>query len=635
LAVVHCFCPEAIFSISKSGWEFPGRRILSALRQKLNRITWMHVGTPQAAFASAIMLGNREQLGRERNDLFLVTGTIHILSISGLHVGILAGVFLMLYRLGLISRTKALWGTMAFVIFYAWLVEFSPPVLRAAILIILYCLGRLLGRSRYDFNFLAIAGLIVLLFNPCDLFNAGAQLSFLAIATMIFCQPWIFWPPSQDPLHHLIANTRSWQVRTMHWIGRRCREAFVLSSLIWLVSLPLIAERFHLVAPIALIVNPLLLIPIAWALYAGLAVLAFGWLFPPLADWCGELCNWNLSLIEWMVSTAAQVPLGYWWTSGPSVWAVTMFYFGLLVLAVYPVTRMQPKYIFAAGAVWLVFCWLVPHQLTGHFERRAAGELICTFVDVGHGTSVLIEMPCGKTMLYDAGSFGSAVYGTRNVASVLWSKGIEHLDAVVVSHADVDHFNVLPKLCQQFSIGVVYLSPAMQSSDSAAVMGLLRELRRMNIRTETICAGDRLIVGHGDDVTIKALGPPESGMNDSDNSDSVVLLVEYCGKRMLLPGDLEASGMLQLLSQPPIDCDVVMAPHHGSPNSLPVQFLQWATPEYVVISGSGQRVDDDIAKLFESATRTVARTDVDGAIQFRLKSMDAHHWQNSQWQKLR
>jgi competence protein ComEC len=157
----------------------------------------------------------------------------------------------------------------------------------------------------------------------------------------------------------------------------------------------------------------------------------------------------------------------------------------------------------------------------------------------------------------------------------------------------------------------------------------------MNIRIETICAGDRLIVGHGDDVTIKALGPPESGMNDSDNSDSVVLLVEYCGKRMLLPGDLEASGMLQLLSQPPIECDVVMAPHHGSPNSLPVQFLQWATPEYVVISGSGQRVDDDIAKLFESATRTVARTDVDGAIQFRLKSMDAHHWQNSQWQKLR
>ena len=141
----------------------PSQACLSNLRQRLNELTWKYVDEDEAAFASAILLGNREQLSAQRRELFLETGTVHLLAISGLHVGILAGSFFLFFRVGLVNRQYCLWATIVFVIFYAWLVEFRPPVSRAAILIVLYCIGRLLGENSFSYNLLAIAGLIVLM----------------------------------------------------------------------------------------------------------------------------------------------------------------------------------------------------------------------------------------------------------------------------------------------------------------------------------------------------------------------------------------------------------------------------------------------------------------------------------------
>ena len=156
-----------------------------------------------------------------------------------------------------------------------------------------------------------------------------------------------------------------------------------------------------------------------------------------------------------------------------------------------------------------------------------------TFVDVGHGSSILIELPDGRSMLYDAGSFGSSSFGARNIASVLWNNRIEHLDAIVLSHADVDHFNAIPELCEKFSVGVVYMSPAMREDNFPTIKQLIDVLQAHDVRIELLAMGDCLL---GSLCKINVLSPPVFGTDDSDNSNSVVVMVSYENRKVLLTG---------------------------------------------------------------------------------------------------
>lgn len=612
-ATVHSIHAKGVTVVARSlSWQ---GQVLSTLRRKLNEMTWQYVPKERAALASAVLLGNRSQLTLERRERFLMTGTVHLLAISGLHVGILSGVFFFFFRVGLIRRTTFLWATILFVLFYCWLVEFRAPVCRATILIVLLCLGRLCGQPILSFNWLATAACVVLLINPMDLFQLGPQLSFLAVGTITFGRHWLVWPPPIDPVKRLIANTRPFHVRVVFWLGRKVRFAILVSGLIWLVAMPMVAYRFNLVAPVALVVNPIVLLPIAMALYGGLGVLVFGWLPGGLANMFGQFCDWNLGLIEWLISIANGIPYGHIWTMGPSGVSVIGFYIGVFFLAVFPKTRVSAKWFFLWIFGWIVFGWLVPDAIHERNLKESNRPFAATFIDVGHGTSVLLELPDGRNILYDAGSLGSSTFGARNVASVLWDCRIEHLDAMVLSHADIDHFNAVPEICNKFSVGRVYMSPVMRRDISPSTQTLLRELERSEIVVENISAGDRL-VSRG--IDIKALSPPEFGMDGNDNSNSVVLWLSYEGKSLLLTGDLESTGMDLLLTRASRDVDVLMAPHHGSINSSPTRLTEWCEPEFVVISASGKRVDAKVEQIFKDSGARVFCTDRDGAVRFEF-----------------
>jgi competence protein ComEC len=222
----------------------------------------------------------------------------------------------------------------------------------------------------------------------------------------------------------------------------------------------------------------------------------------------------------------------------------------------------------------------------------------------GHRVAFSVERN-GKTLLYDAGRLGSPTGGAQSINNYLWSRGMTHLDAVVLSHADTDHYNALRELLDRFSVGTVYVSPVMFKQPNLALKLLRESIERSGTKLACIYAGDRLQAADG--VKIDVLHPPPTGVPGTDNANCLVLGVEFCDRRILLTGDLEPPGMQMVMNEFPFRCDVLLAPHHGSAHSDPISFGQWCAPRYVIISGSND--DGKIARtVYEAAGARMLNT---------------------------
>jgi len=479
--------------------------------------------------------------------------------------------------------------------------------------------ARLLGRRAFEFNTLALAALIVLVMNPTNLFQTGTQLSFLAVATLSCSRRISFWMAEpEDPLQRLISQSRPWPSRMLRKVGAFVWQLLVASTVIWLVAVPLVMYRFHLISPIAIFLNPVVWVPMSVAMLSGFGVLILGWTVPPLADVSGWVCDQSLAIIESCVLWTDKIPFGHAWTPSPPLWWVLSFYVALAIGVAFPRFRVTLRWMIAMTAVWFALGFALTVGPPARWETSRSEQLTCTFVAVGHGTSALIELPDGKTLLYDGGSLGASRLAVRPIAAVLWSRGLTHLDAIVVSHADTDHYNAVPGLLERFTAGVVYVSPVMFRQSTPALEALRDAITSAGVPLRELDATLRL--DGGDGVELEILHPPPSGVIGSDNANSIVLRVGYRGRNILLPGDLESPGLEALMAEAPLDCQIVMAPHHGSLRSDPQNFSAWTTPEYVVISGRTGGNVGAVRWAYEHGGAEVTHTAIDGAIRFEISS---------------
>jgi len=294
-AAVFADNPACVERLS-GGRPVSPRRLLGRIRQASSGLLREHLGREQHPLAAAILLGEREHLTYRRRQPYLETGAVHFLVISGLHVGLLAAMLLAPARMGLLPWRTASWMAIATVVLYVGLVDARPPVVRAAVLVIAFCVAMSQGRRTAGFNALAAAALVVVAINPADLFNVGAQLSFLAVATLMWVGPRLL-PPEPDPLERLIRETRPWPQRLAAAATGRVYWMFLAGLAVWLVAWPLVSHRFHLFSPVAAALHVLLLPVVAVALYAGFALILAGWLLPVLVEPAAGLCDGSLRLM--------------------------------------------------------------------------------------------------------------------------------------------------------------------------------------------------------------------------------------------------------------------------------------------------------------------------------------------------
>jgi len=592
-----------------------------------------------APLAAALVLGQRDELDADLGDAFIRTGTTHLLAVSGLHLQTLAvAIGWLLLLIGVPRRPR--YGLVALATLgYAVLVGLSPSVARSMVMTLSFCAAALANRESRPANTLALAGVLTIVVNPAFVFDVGCQLSFLAVAALFWLLPPVretskriaerlrertIGPP--DPLAQLDPWSRSIPRRAAGFVGRFAAEGMLVSVVVWAAAAPLAAFRFHLFSQIGILLNIPLVPLMSLALMLGALQLAMAAVGLPLAAGSvGAIVGRLLELSETIVRWGAASPRGYQFTPGPS-WETTLIFYALLAVAILlanagPRPDPGPAFRRARRVAWfLVLVWLIPAWISigrGGPPKTLEGDVLA----VGHGQAVVLRTPEGKTFLYDCGRIDDPGVGRRIIAPALWSRGISRIDTVFLSHADQDHFNGLPDLLERFDVGEVVTPPDFADDanpDAVRLMELLRE-RGTPLRELSAPASWR-----SGSTRFQALHPPENWRPDaSDNARSLVLEISSLGRRMLLTGDLDGPGLVELAATPPPEppIDLMFSPHHGGRSANPSWLYDWANPRAVVVSQKppvpGAR---DALTLLDDRPIILLRTWKSGAI--RLKWTD-------------
>ena len=255
------------------------------------------------------------------------------------------------------------------------------------------------------------------------------------------------------------------------------------------------------------------------------------------------------------------------------LWWVVIFYALLLAVLTQPALRRRWRWAAPVGIGWL--CLL----LAAGAASRPEPALRCTFLAVGHGGCAVLELPDGRVVLYDAGAMAGPDLTARVVAPFLWSRKIHRIDDVILSHADLDHFNGLIGILERFAVGRVLISQTFADKDTQAVRETLRWIERRRVPMQHLISGQRLV---GAGVTMKVVHPPDGFHQGNENARSIVLEVQYARHILLLTGDLEGEGLAEVLALPAREVDVLMAPHHGSHRIDVAALADWCRPGLVV-----------------------------------------------------
>ncbi len=592
--------------VRPAAWWSPAalvEHLHQAAAAQLNRL----VPEPQRPLVAALLLGRRETLPRSAVDRFVATGTIHILAISGLHVGLLAATLLGVLQ-GVAVPRRSAWTIVALSItLYAAVVGGQIPVVRATILLWSACLAVWLERRSGGLRPLALAAVGILLWSPATVASVGTQLSFLATAVLLTVNHWLTPRRSRDPLARLIASTRpEWQ-RRLRRLGGLIARLFLSSLAVWLASAPLVAASFHRISPAAVLVNLLVSPLVSVVLATGLVCLLLGSLIPPLGWLAGGVCGQAAELLETTVTTVAAVPGSSLSLAAPPGWWVAGWYLllGGLLLSWYEAREGQPR---LRGGSWPVQsyqghraafsgrggrfavaagCWGIIGLSVILVPNVGGGQTRVVFAAMGHGCGIVVRTAAGRCLVYDAGRLGAATAAGRSMSAVLQAEGVSAIDCLVLSHADTDHFNGVPALLQRFRVRQVVVPEAFLISRSAVARGLVEQLRRQQVPVRTAIAGDNIALDP--QCVARVLHPLPSSLiaGASDNEQSLVLAVEAADRRLLLTGDLEGESLRRFIAAGLPTCDLLVAPHHGSSGEDLGRLLKATQADVVVVSGHG------------------------------------------------
>ncbi len=613
--------PPGIFDLSEWTW--------SQIDRGRNRVRQVAVSTlrqPARGLFLGMIVGEQNDIPPDMRDDFMTTGTVHIISISGSHLGLLAFVSFLgvrgftrrmpsrwLERLSCIltPRQLAVLVTVPMVLFYTLLSGAHVATVRSLLMILLYLYAVWIGYERQILIALGIAALGTTLADPRALYALSFQLSYVSVLAIALVFRWSTNDVEEDEIPQAFTD------KVKHW-GKQ----YALMTLAATVgTVPLVAYYFNQVAWLGLFANAvvvpfvgMLVVPLGLGaslivLLGGLEHLPFGWVHQEIMD-----------VLTSVVGMLAGIPGAEWHVASPSILSMAGFYL-CLVMAL--LSRKRTLRIVSASVLVVCLLWWTwsPRYV---FEDET---LRVTFLDVGQGDATVIELPGGDTILVDGGvAYERWDIGRMVVGPYLWDRGIRRLTHVVATHPQLDHVGGLAWIIDNFEVEHYWSNGIQRTNyfyrrlrDAIAKRGLVERIAMegKSLVREGLC---RLI----------SLNPPlaenDATLHDFQGSElnnlSVVLSLT-CGKHsILLTADAEVEALARLTGHPLVEsATVVKIPHHGAKSSLNRQWIQRLNAKTAVVSaGQGNRYGhpaEDVLQAYEPMT--IYRTDAHGAIVLSAK----------------
>ena len=503
-----------------------------------------------------MVMGDTNDVPDEVISDFRDAGLLHLMAVSGQNVVLLGFIVMLICRALMVPRLPAALIAMLAVGIYVPLTGAGPSIVRAGIVGELGLLAFVLARQTNRYYFLALAAAIILSLNPYSLMDPGFQLSFAAVLAIFLVAPAISAP--------------------LGFLPRTLREGLAISTGVGLVTAPIMLIHFHAVSLVTVPAN-LAAEPVAGPvmLLGALSVLAapvsreLSWMLNTV----GAACTGYLIAIARFF---ARQPGAVYNGNPPSVAAIALFYAVLAGM----VAAARTAGLRAAG-MWLRRRrWLLPGLLLlaaavaglaymGGGGSRPPADYTVSFLDVGQGDAILVQVPGGATLLIDGGP-GSIVLDR------LKESGVSRIDAVFLSHPHADHLDGLIPVLDSYPVGQVYdAGPQTASPEYRDFLGRIGE---KGIPYSRLRQGDALAYG---DLSLKVLSPARQPSGDDANTGSLVMLVSYHGLDILCPGDAEGE-VLASLDPPPVQ--VLKVSHHGSRDDELEQALRKLNPQVAVIS---------------------------------------------------
>ena len=526
---------------------------------------------PYARLIAAMTLGARESSPEELEDWYRRSGTMHLFAVSGLHVGIIGGTLLFVALLFRLPKRWAVLIIIPLVLFYAVLTGLRPSAVRAAIMLSIVLASFAVKEQPRLLNSLSLAALLLLTFNPQQLFLPGFQLSFAVLFAIIvlgdLTRQWLAGPCLSDPFipKTLLSPARRFKDRL---VGTTA-AALAVSLVAWIGSVLPLSWHFQSVAPVGILAN-LIMVPTAWIL-VNLAVASFA-CFGLHLTWLGNaLHGMNLGVASVL-------------------------------------TAMAQFFATLPGA----------HLHTGNAETPAESEII-TFDVMGQRgdfASLLTILDSGSHWLIDCGSTNTYRYETL---PLLRHRGINHLDGLFLSHGDQGHMGAAPLVLTQLHPPLLF-EPRGENR-AAAYPDTVALADSLGIQRHSLSQGNRLTLS--DNVKCEVLAPFLNSEERFADDRALILKLTLGDWSILVSSDAGFETEKRLLeSDAPLESDIwIRGQHRSSPSGLPA-FVEAVSPRAVISSRSdfpvSEQISSDLIEQLESMGIPILPLDSTGVIMLRI-----------------
>ncbi len=565
----------------------------------------------EAELARAMLIGERMGISRTIKERFVNSGTVHILAVSGLHIGFFTAILMIIASLVRIPRRFRLFLIAPCLVFYAFIVGTTPSITRAVLMALVVLFGLFLQRRSHILNSLGFAALVILAVSPSQLFSPGFQLSFCAVLSIAF-----FYERIVSMVH------KRRPALAERPLLNSVVSLAVLTAAATLGTVPLTVYYFSRVSLVGILAN-LITVPLAGLF----AMMSFTFVFislfsSHLASVYGAAAQMlGFSILE-VNSVLGSLGVSNARIAEPGPGFVLLYFIWLVSSAAFGKDYLWKKLVFA----FLLGCNILLYSGLVHGKPEARVFAL----DVGQGDAIYVELPNGKNMLVDAGmGFGNYDTGERVILPFLERRGVKELSYFIITHLHSDHIGGAVSVLRKLNVHRFIYSD--QVSRSGVWKNTLSCVKALGIPSGTVLAG--MILDSGAVQRIYVLHPNRAYVGEGGlsyktrlNDGSIVLKVCVGRESILLAGDVGKRVERDLVWYygPFLSSVVFKVGHHGSITSSTEEFIGAVHPAYAVISvGARNKFGHPSAEVlarFSNRSISTWRTDSLGAAYIRVQT---------------